>query len=288
MKRKKWTIGTIVWTVFKAVSYIVMLFCALSFVFSFVWILVNSFKTAPEYLEDVFKPSKTFDWENYKQVLENLKYKGYGLFGMLGNSLILVLWNVFVTMTLPHMASYVLARFDFKGRKLLESIIWASMIIPIVGSASSTMWFLNSIGLYDNFLGVFLLQASGLGFCQIMLTAFYKGVSKSYAEAAYMDGASEWIVFTRIYYPQSMSLTLIFVIQSIINVWNDYMTGYLYLPNHPTLALGLQQMQAQFVDFGADYPVMFAGVILAMLPVLIVYFTFSKKITSNAALGAMK
>lgn len=278
----------VAWNVLKAIIYVFMFLCALSFILSFIWILINSFKTAPDYMEDVFKPSKTFDWENYVQVLQNLNYRGYGLFGMLGNSLILVGWNVLVAMTLPHMAAYVLARFDFKFGRFLESVVYISMVIPVVGGASSTMWFLNSTGLYDNFLGIFILQAVGLGFGQIMLTNFYRGVSTTYAEAAYMDGASEWVVFTKIYYPQAKAITLITVVNTVIGVWNDYMTGYLYLPNHPTLALGLQQMQAQFVDFGNDYPIMFAGVILSMIPVLILYFTFSKQIIENMSVGAMK
>lgn len=277
-----------VWNVLKALIYVFMLVCALSFIFAFLWIVVNSFKTAPEYMEDVFGLPDIFDGKNYEQVLSNLEYKGYGLFGMLGNSLILVAWNVVVAMTLPHMAAYVLARFDFKFGKILEKIVYVSMVIPVVGTASSTMWFLNSTGLYDNFFGVFILQAAGLGFSQILLTNFYRGVSNAYAEAAYIDGASEWMVFTKIYYPQAKSITMINVVTTVIAVWNDYMTGYLYLPSHPTLALGLQQMQAVFVDYGNDYPVMFAGVVLSMIPILILYFAFSKTIIENLSVGAMK
>lgn len=277
-----------VWSVVKAILYAVMFLCAISFVLAFIWILINSVKTGSEYLEDVFKPSKEFDIANYSQVLTNLKFKGYGLFGMLGNSLILIIWNVIVCLTFPHMAAYVLARFDFKFGRILEAVIFASMVIPVVGTSSSTMWFLNFTGLFDNFLGIFILQAAGLGFGQIMLTNFYRGVSTAYAEAAYIDGASEWHVFTRIYYPQAKSITMITVITAVINAWNDYMTGYLYLPSHPTLALGLQQMQATFVDFGNDYPVMFAGIILSMIPVLILYFRFSNQILNNMSVGAMK
>lgn len=277
-----------VWQIIKAVLYVVMFLCAISFILAFVWILVNSFKTGPEYLTDVFKPSKSFDIQNYVQVLTNLEYKGYGLFGMLGNSMILVLWNVFACLTFPHMAAYVLARFDFKFGRFLETLVFATMVIPVVGTSSSTMWFLNATGLFDNFLGIFILQAAGLGFSQIMLTNFYRGVSKSYAEAAYIDGASEWHIFTKIYYPQAKPITMITVITTVITTWNDYMTGYLYLPSHPTLALGLQQMQAAFVDFGNDYPVMFAGVILSMIPILILYFRFSNQILNNMSVGAMK
>ena len=275
------TPGIVIWKLLKAIFYIAMISAAFTFVFPFIWMLINSFKTGIEYAENVFSISKTFDWDNYRQVIENLKYKNHGLFAMLWNSVKLVLWSAFATLVFPHLAAYPLARFDFKGKKLLETTIWISMVVPIIGAGSSTMWFLNATGLYDSFAGVFLLSAAGLGFSQILLVSFYKGIAPAYAEAAYMDGASEWIIFRKIYYPQAMPLTLIFLVQSVITVWNDYMTGYMYLPNHPTLALGLQQMQAQFVDFGADYPVMFAGIILAMIPVFIVYIMFSDKITNN-------
>lgn len=286
--KKALTPADATWSVVKMIIYVLMFLCAISFILAFVWILLNSVKTGPEYLEDVFKPSKEFDVANYSQVLNNLEYKGYGLFGMLGNSMVLVLWNVFVCLTFPHMAAYVLARFDFRFGRILQAVIFASMVIPVVGTSSSTMWFLNFTGLFDNFLGVFILQSAGLGFSQIMLTNFYRGVSTAYADAAYIDGASEWQVFTRIYFPQAKALTLITVVSSVITTWNDYMTGYLYLPNHPTLALGLQQMQAMFVDFGNDYPVMFAGIILSMIPVLVLYFRFSKQILNNMSVGAMK
>lgn len=282
------TPGTAVWKVLKSILYVLMVFAALSFIFPFVWMFINSFKTGIEYSENVFNLSKVFDWENYKQVMENLNYKNHGLFGMLWNSVKLVLWSAFATLVFPHLAAYPLARFNFRGKKVLETAIWISMVVPIIGAGSSTMWFLNATGLYDTFVGVFLLSAGGLGFSQILLTSFYRGIAPAYAEAAYMDGASEFLVFRKIYYPQAMPLTLIFLVQAVITVWNDYMTGYMYLPNHPTLALGLQQMQAQFVDFGADYPVMFAGIILAMIPVLAVYFVFSDQITNNSSLGAMK
>lgn len=286
--KTKLTPGAVVWNVVEVAIYIFMFLCAVSFIFAFAWILINSFKTAPEYMENTFDFSKSFDWQNYVEVLTKLKFKGYGLFGMLGNSLIMVAWAIFSTMTFPHMAAYVLARYDFKFGKLLETIVYVSLIIPVVGSASSTMWFLNRTGLFDNFIGVFILQTTGLGFNQILLTNFFRGVAKEYSEAAYLDGASEWQVFTKIYYPQAKSLTLINVILTFINVWNDYMTSYLYLPSHPTLALGLQQLQAQFVDYGNDYPVMFAGVVLTTIPIMIMYMKFSDTIINNMAVGAMK
>ena len=290
--KKNWTkdlsVPFVIWKIFKAILYVLMIFFAITFLWTFIWSFINSFKSAMDYMVDPVGLPKIFDLKNYSQVLNNLTFKGLNIFGMLGNSLVLVAWNIFVCLTLPHMAGYVLARFNFKGRRLLESAIYLSMMVPVIGTSGSIMWFMNSTGLYDNFLGVFLIQSGGLGFFQVMLTNFYKGVTNTYAEAAYIDGASEWKVFTRIYYPQAKGLTMIIIIQTFISVWNDYMTGYLYLPSHPTLALGLQQMQAQFVTYGNDYPVMFAGIILSMIPVFILYSCFADNIMTGTAIGSMK
>lgn len=284
----KLTPGMVLWNVFKAIVYITMIFFAITFVGSLVWILINSFKPATEYMENTFNLPQMWDFDNYKQVFTNLRYKGYGILGMMGNSLIQIGWGWLVTLTLPHMVAYVMARFEFKGKKVLDKAIWISMIVPIIGTGSSTFWFLDASGLYDTWGGIFLLGAAGVGFNSIMLQGVYAGVDKSYAEAAYIDGASELTVFTKIYYPQAIPLTLLFLVNSFIATWGDFMTPYLYLPSHPTFALGLQQMQAQFVDFGNDYPVMFAAVVISLIPILILYFKFNKQITENTAIGSLK
>ena len=282
------TIESVLWLIIKVLIYVFMVFCAGTFLFGFVWILINSFKTAPDYMANVFGLPAEWDFDNFRQVLTNLSYKGHSLFAMLKNSLILVAFSVINTMIWPQFAGYAMARFQFPGRKLLEMLVYATMVIPVIGTASSLIQVQTVLGIYDTFFAQWLFGTAGLGFTQILLMTFYRGLPSAYAEAAYIDGAGEWRVFLSIYYPQSKPLLLIQIIQGIIVTWNDYMGPYLMLPSHPTLAIGLQQMQAQFVDFGNDYPVMFAGIILAILPILIIYLIFSDKIMNNMALGALK
>lgn len=285
---KNLTPGMALWHLLKGFIYLTMIFFAFTFVGSLIWILINSFKSATDYMQNAFGLPQLFDWENYKQVFTNLRYKGYGILGMMGNSMIQIGWGWLVTLTLPHMVAYVMARFDFKGKNILDKAIWISMIVPIIGTGSSTFWFLDASGLYDTWAGIFLLSAAGVGFSSIMIQGVYAGVDKSYAEAAYLDGANEMMVFLKIYYPQAMPLTLLFIVTSFITTWGDFMTPYLYLPSHPTFALGLQQMQAQFVDFGNDYPVMFAAVVISLIPILTLYLRFNKQITENTAIGSLK
>ena len=276
------------WSFAKGIFYLILAAFSISYVVAFIWITINSFKTATGYAADSFGLPKVWDFGNYKQVLTNLEFKGHSLLGMFGNTMILVFWNFFCTLTFPHMVGYTMAHFQFKGRKTIEMAIYISMLIPVFGGTGTTLWFLNSTGLFDNFLGVFLLQSGSLGFGSLLLINYYSGISKNYAEAAYIDGASEWKVFLKIYYPQTKPLMLVLLIQGFIGTWNDYMTGYLYLPSHPTLALGLQQMQVKFVDFGGDYPVMFAGVVLSLIPILLLYLRFSKEIMGSMMIGSMK
>lgn len=275
----------IVWNLVKMIIYIVMLLFACTYIYSFVFLFINSFKSAPEYMRDVFSLPKVFDGGNYGEILSEMEFKGYGLFGMLGNTMILVVWQIATAITFPHMASYALARYETKFGKILEAIVWATMAIPVVGASASWMWFFNATGLYDTFAGLFIMGISGLGFGSILLKNFYAGMSPAYREAAYMDGASEWTVFTRIYYPQAKAITMITVINTFIGAWNDYMGPYMYLPSKPTLALGLQQLQSQFVSYGNDYPVMFAGILLSTIPILLLYIKFSDEILSNAGIG---
>lgn len=288
-KQETMTVGLAAWYLCKGITYITMVFFALTFIFALIWILVNSLKTASDYMRNSFSLPKQFDFQNYVQVFTNLNYKGYGVLGMIGNTLILLAWNWFCTLVQPHLAAYVMARFNFKGRAFLEKACWVLTVVPLIGTAGMSMWVLNVTGLYDNFIGVFLLNSlGGLGMSTIMYMNIYKGIPAAYAEAAYMDGASEWVVFTRIYYPQALPVTYIFLITSFITIWGDFMTSYLYLPSHPTFALGLQQMQAQFVDFGNDYPVMFAALVVSLIPVLLVYGKFYPQIVENKALGVLK
>ena len=275
----------VAWNVLKIALYLLMLLFACSFVYMFVFLFVNSLKSAPDYLKDVFSLPKTIDWGNYGEILSEMEYKGYGLFGMLGNTMILVIWEILVAITLPHMAAYALGRYDTKFGRVMETIVWATMAIPVVGSSASWMWFFNALGIYDSFLTLFIMSITGLGFNSILLKNFYGGVNRAYAEAAYIDGATEWQVFTRIYYPQAKALTMITVINTFIGAWNDYGGPYMYMPSHPTLALGLQQLQAQFVNFGNDYPVMFAGILMSTIPIMVLYLTFSDEILSNAGVG---
>lgn len=277
-----------IWAVIKAIIYIVMVFFAISFVAIFVWVFINSFKTAPGYMIDQLGlPEGAWDYQNYFDIFD-FEYRNNNLIQMLINTVILILISVFCTISLPVMAGYVFGRMEFKGRAKFEAFLYVLMTIPIIGGASAQLKFLSMLGLYDTYFGLFILQSGAFGAGMLILTSFFRGLPSTYAEAAYIDGAGEFTVFLKIYYPQAWPLLSINVISGIITVWNDYMTAYIFLPSHPTLALGLQQLQRAADVRGSDYPLMFAGIILTMIPVFILFGFISKNIFNSKDIGALK
>ena len=284
----KLTPGGIVWKIFKIIIYSLMVFFSITFVGIFVWVLINSFKTAPDFMQNALGlPEIKWDYQNYFDIFK-FKYKNNNLFQMLGNTLIMIAINVICTISFPVMAGYVFGRMEFKGRAKFEAFLYVLMTIPVIGGASAQLKFLSALHLYDSYLGIFILSSGAFGSGMLILTSLFRGLPSAYAEAAYMDGAGEFTVFFKIYYPQAIPLLSINVITSIIAVWNDYMTAYIFLPTHPTIALGLQQLQRTADVHGSDYPLMFAGIILTMLPVFIVFSFIAKNIFNSKDIGALK
>ncbi|MBQ2987448.1 MAG: carbohydrate ABC transporter permease [Tyzzerella sp.] len=284
----KLTPGGIVWKIFKIIIYSLMVFFSITFVGIFVWVLINSFKTAPDFMQNALGlPEIKWDYQNYFDIFK-FEYKNNNLFQMLGNTLIMIAINVICTISFPVMAGYVFGRMEFKGRAKFEAFLYVLMTIPVIGGASAQLKFLSALHLYDSYLGIFILSSGAFGSGMLILTSLFRGLPSAYAEAAYMDGAGEFTVFFKIYYPQAIPLLSINVITSIIAVWNDYMTAYIFLPTHPTIALGLQQLQRTADVHGSDYPLMFAGIILTMLPVFIVFSFIAKNIFNSKDIGALK
>jgi len=284
--KKEITPTNLVWKASKFIIYCLMVFFAITFVGIFIWVLINSFKIPDDFASNSMGlPKIEWNFKNYVDIFE-FEHKNNNLFQMLINTLIMIGISVICTVSFPVMAGYVFGRMEFKGRAKFEAFLYVLMTIPIIGGASAQLKFLSNLNLYDTYLGIFLLQSGAFGGGMLILTSFFRGLPSTYAEAAYIDGAGEFTVFLKIYYPQALPLLSINIISSIIAVWNDYMTAYIFLPNHPTIALGLQQLQRKADAYG--YPLMFAGIVLTMIPVFIIFGFIAKNIFNSKDIGALK
>ena len=248
------------------------------------FMIVNSLKRIDDFIENGgWAFPKKIVWENYKKV-----FNSGGTFkfsSMIINSVIFTLSSTFISIISSTLCAYVLARFSFRGKGLLVSLGVGSLFIPDLGSGSMTYKLLLDLGLMDTW-GILIMYITPFGLNFLIMYSLFKTVAKDYSEAAALDGANEFIIFYKICMPMALGMMVAMGVIQAINAWNDYYTPYMYLPSLKTLSVGLQEMALSLSQI--QKPMLFAGMVIGMTPVLILFICLNKTIISSVAVGGIK
>jgi len=282
------------------VFFAIFLVYALSLLLPFFYILTNSFYTASIYSDrpDVrnLLRSDLFSFKNYIQafnkslVVATPDGREVYLFGMTGNSLLYILITAVPNIFSSLLAAYVMSKFKFPGKKVLFSFIIAIQVIPILGAGSAYYKLLvEDLQIANKPWIYWIVNLGGFDFAFVLFYGYYNSVSWEYGEAAEIDGASNWQIFTRIMIPMAKPIIAALFITQAISNWNDYTTPYLYLEDYPTLSYGLFKYYSDAIyTGGGNMPLLFAGIVLSTIPVLILYIVFHKTIMENTVAGGLK
>lgn len=285
MKRLKKR-GVVMW-----IAFAIFAIYAISLVYPFLYLIIGASKGAMEFLANPLGLPEKFSFDNYIDVIFNLEaltgLDGLSLGNMFFNSITLSVGLTLVSMTLTAMASYVLAKYDFKGNHLIYMIIIISGMIPTVGSLAATFKLMTATHLTNTYIGMILLQAGGLGGHFLYLHAYFKAIPWSYAESAMIDGASDFQIFTRIMLPLASKAIMTFTIMRFLSFWNDYWFPSLFYDQHPTLAVGLTYISIATKGTG-NYPLLFAAMIITVVPVIVFFALFHKQLMGNVTGGGLK
>ena len=267
-----------------------ILLFSLSFLFVLVWMFCNSIRPQKSYFNNVlaFWNLKGATFDNYVKIFTT-KYSSakITMFGMLKNSLVLIAVCTGLQAIVPVITGYVVARYKTRLGAVAVQLVIISMVVSAIGSTASTYAFMSAIKLKDKWLGIFLMNAGGLGFGMLLYKNYFSSVSWEYAESAFLDGAGNLRVFFSIMYPQALPLIVSMAILNVIGLWNDYMTPYLFLNSKPTVALGVYSIQTRAEQSGA-MPQAFAAMTFMTVFVLAIYAGFSKTIMSSMSVGGLK
>lgn len=160
------------------------------------------------------------------------------------------------------------------------------MAFPSLGGGAATYKLMVNLGLVNTW-GILLMFGGPFGFSFLIMYAYFKGVSKTYAEAARLDGAGEFLIFFRIILPMTKAALGVIIFMGIVGSWNDYYTPYMYLPEMKTLATGLQAFSITASTTGA-YTQMFAAMIIGTAPMVILFVCMHKTIINNTVTGGLK
>jgi N-acetylglucosamine transport system permease protein len=147
-----------------------------------------------------------------------------------------------------------------------------------------------TVSLHDSHAGLILIYvAASLPFTVFTLTAFFRTLPNEVREAAMMDGASEYRVFFSVMMPLARPGLITVAIFNFLGLWNEYLFGLVFLSSDrlKTLPLGLASISMQ-AQYKSDFGLLFAGLVIAMLPTLIVYIVLQEKLTKGITAGAIK
>ena len=278
------------------VIFIVLLFYVAFLLYLMFWGIITSLKTVGEFNDNVMGLPNDFTFNNFITIFNNfyVRVNEKGVLvpkfieDMLINTLLYALGGAFIQTLVPCIVAYAVTRFNFKFNSVIKGIVIVTMILPIIGSAPAEIELLRNFGLYDSILGNWIQKFHFLGMYFLVFTAAFEVIPKDFAEAAYMDGASEFKLLTKIMFPMVSPVFTTVLLINFIGLWNDYQTPMLYLPTHPTLAFGIFDLSRTTINELNNVPARMAGCVILLVPILTIFVAFRKKIMGNLTLGGVK
>lgn len=246
-----------------------------------VWQFLTSIRGRTENVYDGVLPSQpTLD--NYFRVAES-----FPLFQYVGNTLTVALLAITSNMLFAAMGGYALSRAAWKGRKVVFTVLVATMMFPFESVMISMFLTIREMGLVDTLIGVWLPGAVSVLNIMIMRSAFLS-VPKEVEEAAVLDGANEWTRFTRVFLPAAKGALAVVCITSFMGAWDDFLWPLLVLTNSDnyTLQLGLKTLAGATTV--SDQRIIAAGAMAALIPMMLLFFALQRFFFKGVGEGAIK
>jgi len=275
----------------KIIIYLVLSLWAITTMYPFFWVIINSFKKKGLIRSDSFSIpiGDSFSLDNYRTAFERVD-----IWGAYKNSLIISISVTLVVVLLAGFAAYGLSRYNFKGKNAVYSLIVASMMFPVFSTIIPVFrmmfsWKIANTGNVGlSLFSVILPQIAGnLAFSIIVLMGFIKSLPIDLEEAAFMEGCNIFQIFFRIIVPITKPSFATVAIFTFLWSYNDLFTQMFFLryKESYTITLLLNEISSQA---GVNYGLMTAAVVLVVVPVLIVYIFLQKNIIKGMTAGAIK
>ena len=262
--------------------FILGCFLALAYVMPFFLVFLNSFKTKYEIVENPLSLPVEFTWENFSQALEKMKF-----FTSLTNSVIITTISVGGLILVSSMLAYYLSRTKNKFTKITFLILVSSMIVPFQALMIPFIAiFAPFVSLNNQVALIFFYMGFGVALSTFLYHGFISNIPTELDEAAAIDGASDFTIFWKIIFPMLRPVTATVAIINALWIWNDFLLPVLVLtPETATLPLSTYGFYGQYET---EYGQAMAGLLLAVLPIIIFYLILQKQFISGISSGAVK
>ncbi|MFF9688209.1 carbohydrate ABC transporter permease [Streptomyces sp. NPDC014623] len=266
-------------------SHGVLIIWAVLVVMPLLWAVMSSFKSDDSILSAPWALPDKLHFENWSRAWSQAHMSDYFL-----NTILVVGGSLIGTLLLGSMAAYVLARFDFPGNRFVYFLFIGGMSFPVILALVPLFFVMNNMGLLNSVHGLILVYiAYSLPFTVFFLTSFFRTLPSSIAEAAMLDGASHTRTFFQVMLPMAKPGLISVGIFNFLGQWNQYMLPTVLNtdPDGKVLSQGLVEL-ATSQGYKGDWSGLFAGLVMAMLPVLAAYIVFQRQVVAGLTAGALK
>ena len=273
---------------YKIFVYVALITLAISIIVPIAWVFLASLKSQLELVSgNPFDFPKQMLWSNFMDAFVKARMGDYLL-----NTIIVTALSLVILLVVALPASYVLARFDFVGKKFFNGLFMAGLFVNVnyIVLPIFLMLFNADIKLgVDFFLNSkfwlsVVYAATALPFTIYLLTGYFK----TYEEAARIDGCGYFKTMTKIMIPMARPSIITVILFQFLAFWNEYIIAFTFMDkDNATLAVGVKYLMAD-AKSQANFGVMYAGLVIVMIPTLILYICVQKKITQGMSIGGMK
>ncbi|MCI8662368.1 MAG: carbohydrate ABC transporter permease [Hungatella sp.] len=261
----------------KCVTYFFLILGAIIMVFPFVWMILTSSKTVPESMQippTIFPKQIMLD--NFKDAIASLPFAN-----LYWNTILMVLFRVLCAVLFSSMAGYAFAKLKFRGKNILFGIVLVQMSLPNQIFIIPQYQMVAKMGMANT---IFALVFPGLvsAFGVFFLRQTYMSIPEEVGEAAYLDGCNQWQTFYKVMFPLTTTSVAALTIFTAVFAYGDLMWPLVVNSDLKmmTLSSGLSTLKGQFTT---NFPVLMAGSILAMLPMVVLYLIFQRQFVEGIA-----
>lgn len=269
----------------KIAMYASMIIITLLVVFPFLWMLFLSFKTNSEIMSSPLSLPETFSFDNYKNALVTLDFPR-----LYGNTIFVCVISLVFELVITFFSSFVLARMEFKNRKL-QNLLYGFLIMGLSVSPFILLFPVYKINVFFGLRGklalIFPYVATSISFNTLLLVGYLKELPTEIDEAAVIDGCNIWDLMVRVILPMTKPVIATVVIFNVLYIWNEFPFASVMLRDISdyTLSMGASFFKGTYT---VDYGGIVATSIMIIIPELIFYGIFQKNIVEGMTAGAVK
>lgn len=270
----------------RVMTHFVLLMYCITSAAAFVWVAMVSLKTNPEFFtSSPWAPPAEPQWGNYGKAWTTANIGGFFF-----NSLYATVLSVGISLIISAMAAYVIATIKFPGRGAVRLFFLAGLMMPAFLVIIPLYSLLQGLGLLGSINGLVVVYiATQIPFSVYLLSSFFQSLPRAYEEAAAIDGAGGIRTFVSVVLPQAIPAMASVALLNTLTIWNEFFYALVFLsdPGSQTLPVGILGLSIN-AQYSAQWVELFAGLVITMIPVLILFAIAQERIAKGVAIGGMK